>query len=135
MNNSTNNFNEYELGLLSKLPLDIVALAGKYRTDILNAAEFCDEPPFENGYVPELIEIYYGDAESSHVFVKDGILQEYNLIDLDSNSKSISVQIDSQWAYIEIEGQVILDRLGGVKLPEVIVNPAALTKSALQVQE
>lgn len=135
MNNSTNNFNEYELGLLSKLPLDVVALAGKYRTDILNAGEFFDEPPFEDGYVPELIEIYYGDAESSHVFVKDGILQEYNLIDLDSNSKSISVQIDSQWAYIEIEGQVILDRLGGVKLPEVIVNPAALTKSALQVQE
>ncbi|MBD2303437.1 hypothetical protein [Nostoc sp. FACHB-190] len=127
------NFSDYELQLLSKLPLDIALLANNYRADILNAAEFWDEPPFPENYVPELVEIYYGDADSPHVFIRKGKLEDYSLIDSDANAKSIAVQIDHQWAYIQIEGQEILNRLGGVVLPEVIIDPIALTNSALGV--
>ncbi|MBD2438854.1 hypothetical protein [Nostoc sp. FACHB-110] len=126
-------FSDYELQLLSKLPLDIALLANNYRIDILNAAEFWDEPPFPENYVPELVEIYYEDAESPHVFIRNGKLEDYTLIASETNAKSIAVQIDHQWAYIQIEGQEILNRLGGVVLPEVIVDLPTLTNSALGV--
>ncbi|WP_237088475.1 hypothetical protein [Nostoc sp. PCC 7120 = FACHB-418] len=44
------------------------------------------------------------------------------------------MQIDDQWAYIQIEGQEILNRLGGVILPDVVIEPTALLNSVLQVE-
>lgn len=128
-----NNLSEYELQLLSKLPLDIAALVNNYHTDIINAAEFWDEPPFPVNYVPEFIEIYYGDAESPHIFIVNGELQDYNVTNLPDNNKSISVLIDDQWAYVQIEGQVILNRLEGVILPDVLVSPSSLINSLVGV--
>ncbi|BAZ02850.1 hypothetical protein NIES37_68630 [Tolypothrix tenuis PCC 7101] len=128
-----NNLSEYELQLLSKLPLDIAALVKNYRTDIINAAEFWDEPPLTVNHVPEFIEIYYGDAESPHIFIVNGELQDYNVTNLPDNTKSISVLIDDQWAYVQIEGQVILNRLGGVILPDVLVSPSSLINSLVGV--
>lgn len=129
-----NNFSEYELNLLAKLPLDIALLAGKYRIDIINAAEFWDEPPFPENYLPEMIEIYYGNTPSSHVFILNGKLEEYRLDEVDINPNSIAVQIDDQWAYIQVEGQEILNRLGGVVLPDLVIKPSALLNSVLQVE-
>ncbi|RUR72658.1 hypothetical protein DSM107007_56720 [Nostoc sp. PCC 7120 = FACHB-418] len=57
-----NKFSDYELSLLAKLPLDIAALANEHRIDIMNAAECWDEPPFPDNYIPEMIEIYYGNT-------------------------------------------------------------------------
>lgn len=128
-----NNLSEYEWQLLSKLPLDIAALVNNYRTDIINAAEFWDEPPFPDNHVPEFIEIYYGDAESPHIFIVNGELQDYNVTNLPNNTKSISVLIDDQWAYIQIEATIILNRLGGVVLPDVLVSPSSLINSLVGV--
>jgi hypothetical protein len=128
-----NNLSEYELQLLSKLPLDIASLVNNYRTDIINAAEFWDEPPFSDNHVPEFIEIYYGDAESPHIFIVNGELQDYNVANLPDNTKSISVLIDDQWAYIQIEATVIINRLGGVVLPDVLVSPSSLINSLVGV--
>jgi len=129
-----NKFSDYELSLLAKLPLDIAALANEHRIDIMNAAECWDEPPFPYNYIPEMIEIYYGNTPSPHVFIVNGELEDYRLDDLDLNTKSIAVQIDDQWAYIQIEGQEILNRLGGVILPDVVIEPTALLNSVLQVE-
>jgi hypothetical protein len=121
---------EYEL--LTRLPLDVAALVDNYHTDIINAAEFWNEPPFAENYIPEFIEIYYGDAESPHIFIVNGELKDYDVNLLD-NTKSISVLVDDQWAYIQIEGQVILNRLGGVVLPDVLVSPSTLINSLVGV--
>lgn len=128
-----NNLSEYEWQLLSKLPLDIAALVNNYRIDIINAAEFWDEPPFPVNHVPEFIEIYYGDAESPHIFIVNGELKDYNVSNLPDNTQSISVLIDDQWAYIQIESNVILNRLGGVALPDVLVSPSTLINSLVGV--
>lgn len=127
------NLSEYELQLLSKMPLDIASLVNNYRTEILNAAEFWGEPPFPENHVPQFIEIYYGDAESPHIFIVNGELKDYNVTNLPDNTKSISVLIDDQWAYIQIEGDVILNRLGGVVLPDVLVSPSTLINSLVGV--
>ncbi|WP_375491816.1 hypothetical protein [uncultured Nostoc sp.] len=127
------NLSEYELQLLSKLPLDIASLVNNYRTDILNAAEFWGEPPFPENHVAKFIEIYYDDAESPHIFIVNGELKDYNVTNLPDNTKSISVLIDDQWAYIQIEGDVILNRLGGVVLPDVLVSPSTLINSLIGV--
>jgi hypothetical protein len=126
------NLSEYEWQLLTKLPLDVAALVDNYHTDIINAAEFWNEPPFAENYIPEFIEIYYGDAESPHIFIVNGELKDYDVNLLD-NTKSISVLVDDQWAYIQIEGQVILNRLGGVVLPDVLVSPSTLINSLVGV--
>ncbi|RUR72657.1 hypothetical protein DSM107007_56710 [Nostoc sp. PCC 7120 = FACHB-418] len=68
------------------------------------------------------------------MFIVNGELEDYRLDDLDLNTKSIAVQIDDQWAYIQIEGQEILNRLGGVILPDVVIEPTALLNSVLQVE-
>jgi hypothetical protein len=128
-----NNLSEYEWKLLSKLPLDIAALVDNYHTEIMNAAEFWDEPPFPEHHIPEIIEIYYGDADSSHILILNGELKDYNVTNLPDNTKSISVLIDDQWAYIQIEENVILNRLGGVVLPEVLVSPSSLINSLVGV--
>lgn len=128
-----NNLSEYELQLLTKLPLDIVALVNNYRTDVINAAEFWNEPPFPENHIPEFIEIYYGDAESPHIFIMNGEIKDYKVSNLPDNTKSISVLIDDQWAYIQIEGKEILNRLGGVVLPDVLVSPSTLINSLVGV--
>ncbi len=53
---------------------------------------------------------------------------------LDDNTPSVAVQIDDQWAYIQIEGREILNRLGGVVLPDVIVKPSLLLNSVFKGQ-
>ncbi|MGF1979784.1 MAG: hypothetical protein RMY30_029940 [Nostoc sp. CmiSLP01] len=125
------NLSDYEMQLLIKLPFDIALMVNNYRADIINAAEFWDEPPLAENYVPEFIEVYYGDAESPHIFIVNGELKDYSATNLPDSAKSISVLIDDQWAYIEIEGKVILNRLGGVVLPDVLVSPSTLINSVL----
>ncbi|MDJ0696927.1 hypothetical protein [Mastigocoleus sp. MO_188.B34] len=124
-------FSEYELEQISKLPMDIALLANKYRIDVLNAAEVWGKPPFYKGYKPEIIDIYYGNIDTPNVFILNGELKEYNISSNDEKSKSLSVMFDGQWAYIQVEKTIIINRLGGVILPEVIVEPSALIQSIL----
>lgn len=129
------NFSNYELKALSKLPLDIAALANNdvNRVSIINAADYWDEPPFPENYIPEFIEIYYEDADSPHIFIVNGQLKDYNVANLPDTTNTLSVLIDDQWAYIQIEGNVILNRLGGVVLPDVLVSPSSLINSLVGV--
>lgn len=124
---------DYERQIISKLPPDIAALADKYPSDIFNAAEYYECPPFPDGYIPHSIEIYYQeDADNSNVFIVDGILKDYKIDNLDEKSQFIGVQIDDEWGYIQIEGKEILNRLGSVILPDVILQPTVLINSVLK---
>ncbi len=122
-----------ELGkITAKFPQEIVNICDKYSIAVLNALEFLETPPLPNGYIPSVIEIYYADTFGPQVFILDGKLQEYvSIEEIQKDHNSISVLIDYDWAYIQIENRVILDRLGGVIMPEVLVNPEILIYSVL----
>lgn len=124
-------FSEYELEQISKLPKDIAVLADKYKIDIVNAGEVWGEPAFYSGYNPRAIEIYYGSEKEPSISTLDGKLDEYNVSEPDDKSKSLAVMFDGQWGYIQVEGKVIIDRLGGIIFPEIIVEPSTLIQSIL----
>ncbi len=103
----------------SKLPPQFAALKDKYPVAISNAAEYYDAPPFAEGYVPELIEVYYGeDADDSGVFAWNGSVS-IKLDNYKPDSPVVMKQIDGQWAYIQIGSIVLLNRAGGVVLPPI----------------
>ncbi len=122
--------------IAAKFPPDVIALCSKYPIDILNASDSFDNPPLQHNYIPKLIEIYYEQTLSPQVFIMDGILEDYHLLlsERQKDYNSISVMIDHDWAYIEVEGKILLNRLGGVILPDVIIEPAKLISSVLSRQ-
>lgn len=121
---------EYELKQIAELPPDIAALAEKYPSDIANVAEYWNEPPFPENYLPKTIEIYYGDTDSPSIFIMDGKLEDYETR-LQENTSTIGVFIDAQCAYIQIDNREIFNRLGGVILPDIVVDPSKLIQSLL----
>lgn len=114
--------NRIDWQIISKLPPEIASLADRYPSEILNTADSWDEKPFPNGYIPKSIEVYCGDEEV--VFILDGLLDFYQPITIGRNSTSLTVMIDSNFAYIEIEGKEILNKLGGVVLPDIVNYPS-----------
>lgn len=40
--------------------------------------------------------------------------------------------IDGEFAYIEVEGRQVLNKLGGIVLPEVAINPELLIQSIIK---
>jgi hypothetical protein len=129
----TYEFCEYDLKLIAKLPPSIQALKEKYPVSIVNAAEYWDEPPLPEGYIPGDVEVFYGDdVNDSDLLILNGNLDSFTLEEPEGEPPVMSVLIDGSWAYIQIEGQIILNRLGGVALPDVLVDPAALLQSVLK---
>ncbi len=124
-------FSEYELEQISKLPMDIALLANKYKIDIVNAGESWGEPPFPDGYIPESIEIYYGEKNEPSIFILNGKLCTYDISGFDEKTQNLAVLIDGKWGYIQVEGKVLIDRLNRTILPEVIVEPSSFIQSIL----
>jgi hypothetical protein len=115
-----------QLELIAQLPEEVAAMAATYPVDIYNAAEYWNEPDFPAGYQPVLIEIYYDDeVDGPDIFFLNGELLTFRLREPGIKPTSIAVEIDDQWAYIQLEGQIILDRIGGVILPDILINPGA----------
>jgi hypothetical protein len=125
-------FSEDELRSIAKLPTKIAKLAYKYPIDIINVAESWSAPPYPENYIPEIIEIFYGENEESDILIHNGQLKEFNPRNLDENMPLIAVQIDGQWAYIQIEGEEVINRLDNVILPSVLLDPSILVKSILK---
>lgn len=114
--------NQRDWEIISKLPPEIASLAERYPSEILNTADSWDEEPFPKGYIPKSIEVYCGDEEV--VFILDGLLDFYQPINISRNSTTLTVMIDSNFAYIEIEGKEILNKIGGVVLPDIVNYPS-----------
>ncbi|ODG99637.1 hypothetical protein A4S05_37260 [Nostoc sp. KVJ20] len=47
-------------------------------------------------------------------------------------NSQFAIRIDGEFAYIEVEGRQVLNKLGGIVLPEVAINPELLIQSILK---
>lgn len=110
---------EYERNKISKLPAEIAALADRHLIQVLNVADSWDKQPLPENYSPHYISVYCGDDEDSSILVLDGELIHYTPVKAERKSTSLSIKIDGNFVYIEVEGQEILNKLGGVVLPEI----------------
>lgn len=116
----------------SKLPTQFATLKDKYPSAIYNAAEAWDLSPYPEGYVPKTIEVYYeDDANGPAMSIDNGKLTYIELEDPVANPVMILMEIDAHPAYIQLEGRVILNRIGGALLPAVAVNAEVLLQSVL----
>jgi hypothetical protein len=88
-----------------------------YPNAILNAEDYKSVPPLSLDYQAKEIEVFFGDSSDDSVYhYRNGEWIAFNF----GNSESadvLQVLIDDQWAFIQAGDQVLLDRLGGVKLP------------------
>jgi len=113
-----------------KLPPQFAALKDQYPVSISNAAEDWDTPPYREGYVPYDIDIYYREyADGPDVSVVNGQLQFIYLDQYVEEPDVIAMEIDGHWAYIQLQGRVILNRIGGVILPKVLVDSEVLLRT------
>lgn len=117
----------------SKLPPQFAALKDKYPQTIANVADFWDLPPYPTGYVPQFIDIYYEDDNylKPAVAIENGKVTYVELEDPATDPTLIYMAIEDDPAYVQIEGRVIFNRLGGAFMPDVAINPEALLRSIL----
>lgn len=116
---------EYDRQQIANLPLEIASLADKYPCEIVNVVESWDDLPFPANYTPQYIEVYANAGDVPNLCVLEGNLTDYLPIETD-NAKTIQVIIDGKFAYIEVEGKVLIDNIGGVIFPVIATNPAEL---------
>ena len=123
---------ERELAQIRKrLPKDIQALKDKYPQCVYNTSEAWGAKPFPHGYIPESIEIYYSDNPTgTDVAFLDGKLRNFDL-EPSKDKDVIKVSIDDEWAYIQAGGKVLLDRLGEVILPDILLDQKVLLEFSL----
>lgn len=100
----------------------LAALKAKYPCAVFNAADTKKLPPLP-AYKPESLDIYYGDEDNPedlpNISFRNGQLDYLHLTEDCANNPVIQIDIDGIWAYIEVEKQILLDRLGGVELPKI----------------
>ncbi len=108
----------------SILPPQFARLRDKYPLTIYNISEVWDLPSHPAGYVPQFIDIYYEDCSGRQpaIKIKDGKLTYVELSDPVTDPTLIYLTIEDDPAYVQIEGRVILNRLGGTVLPDVLTN-------------
>lgn len=117
-----------------KLPAHLAALKANYPCATFNAADAQGLPPLP-AYAPASLDMYFGDEDNPeylpNISFKDGELDFLHLTEDCANNPVIQIEIDGMWAYIEVERQILLDRLGDVKLPEIPteISDAALIKT------
>ncbi len=126
---------EHDLQKIAQLPLWIQQLKDKYPLAVYNTSDAYYLEPFPIGYHPKEIEIYYGDDyEDSDFYIEGTELTDFN----EKTPPDLSVtqlRIDGDWAYIQVEGIIILDRLSGVILPEIVLNHEVLLRSILKLKQ
>ncbi len=123
---------EQELAQIRKrLPLELQALKDKYPQCVYNTSEAWGASPFPHGYIPEEISIYYSDdTNGSDITYRDGKIAVFKL-NKPKDKDVIKVSIDDEWAYIQAGGKVLLDRLGEVILPDILLDQKALLEFTL----
>lgn len=112
-----------DLEQIAKLPPEIASLAPKYPVQLVNVADSWNRKPLPENYIPREIEVYCTDDENPCIYVFEGELIDFIPVEAERKSTSLTIVIDGEFVYIEIEGQEILNRLGGVVLPEIIGVP------------
>ena len=84
-----------------------------------NADEYINAPPFAIGYKAKEIEVFFGDSPIDSTYhYRDGKWFSINLENIEEEP-IIQILIDSQWAFIQVEDKVLLDRIGEIELPNL----------------
>jgi len=123
-------FTERELEGIQKMPEWMRKLAEKYPVEMVNAGEVWERENLPRNYIPETIEIYYGNPERAQIVIFG--TEVVTFLVTPPETKTITVFIDAYCAYVEVEGKEIVNKLGGVILPEVIVDPSRFISIALK---
>ena len=91
----------------------------QYLDSINSAEEYRNVPPFPEGYKPKEIEVFFGNSPIDSTYHYRNC--EWFDINLENSGEEPVTQIlvDNQWAFIQVEDKVLLDRMGGIKLPEI----------------
>ncbi|MFN6562417.1 MAG: hypothetical protein RMY28_021860 [Nostoc sp. ChiSLP01] len=111
---------------IAKLPAHIAALAEKYPSEIVNVADNWNNPCLPDSYIPSIVEVYCNDPYNSSIYILDGVLQRYQLSAENEQVPAITLMMDGEFVYIEIEGQEVFNKMGNVPFPEILVNPSCL---------
>lgn len=107
---------------IKKLPQEFQLLAQKYPNSIASAALDWNEPHLSQSDPITEISIYYtDDGEDPDIFINHQRELEDFITNLPSHDV-LCVSVSGHWAYIELEGKVILDRIGSLRLPPVEVK-------------
>ncbi len=119
--------------IISKLPLETAQLRHKYPNAVWNTADCWDDAPLPASYKPNRIEIYYADnADTPHIHFENDQVQYINLPPNAGQSQVIQVWIDGNCKYVEVEKQIILNKLGDVQLPQPKVTVNTIANSLRQ---
>ena len=119
----------------SKLSPQSAQLRHKYPNAVWNAADCWDDAPLPTNYKPNRIEIYYADnADTPHISYGFGEVQYINLPPDVGQSQVIQVWIDGNCKYVEVEGQIILNKLADVQLPQPKVTATTIANSLRQTK-
>ncbi len=121
-----------ELEVIRKrLPPKIQAYKDKYPQAVYSVAEAWGLEPYPHGYVPESISIYYADdPRGADILFLNGELLSFRLT-APKDKDVIKVSIDDEWAYIQVGREVLLDRLGEVILPDILLEQKTLLEFSL----
>ena len=114
-----------------RLPRDIQAYKDKYPQAVYNVSEAWGASPFPHGYIPDEISIYYADSPNgSDIKFRDGKIVVFKT-NMPKDKDVIKVSIDDEWAYIQVGGKVLLERLGEVILPDILLEQKTLLEFSL----
>ncbi len=120
-----------QLKAIEKLPLGIQQLKDKYPVSISNVALDYNLPKLTEHDVVKSIVIYYGDdVDEADWFFRDGVTEIFN-DRIPADPHVIRMTVNGDWAYIQIEGRVVFDRLGSVKLQTVFFDIESQLNTAL----
>lgn len=120
---------DYERQMISKLPSEIASLADRYPIQVMNVAHSWENRPLPENYIPHHISVYCGDSEESSVLFLNGKFVDFTPVQVKRENTSLSVRVDGDFVYIEIEGREVLNKLGGLVLPEISFSPEELIKN------
>ena len=114
-----------------RLPPRIQALKDKYPQAVYNVSEAWGLKPYPHGYIPESIDIYYADDPTgADISFFEGKLISFDL-EPSKDKDVIKMSVDDEWAYIQVGGRVLLNRLGEVILPEMLLEQKTLLEFSL----
>ncbi len=141
-------YNEENLRLISRLPQWIQELQDDYPNTVKNTSIYWDKPPIPERFHVEDIEVYYGDTpEGPDICIYNGVLDSFNPTSTpEDNPFVIKVFISGEvkpegtpwsgFAYIQVEGCVLLDKIGvpldgrGL-IPQVLLSPDVFLQTVI----
>lgn len=111
---------------IKKLPQEFQLLAQKYPNSIASAALDWDKPHLSQSDPITEISVYYtDDGEDPDIFINNQRELEDFITNIPSDN-ILCISVSGHWAYIELEGKVVLDRIGSFRLPPVVVTPKVI---------